>query len=117
MNGKKQKAYFKGLIAEVLISQILSFSDYIIVANRLHTVFAEIDIVAINHNIQSLKFIEVKYRKNFRSFDETISYKQIENLKLASEYIIQKNFFYYPNLNSSIEIWFVSEIKIDIFSI
>lgn len=114
---KKRLPYFKGLLAESLVCRILSFSEYTLLEHRFNTVFTEIDIIAMNYNIRSLKFIEVKYRKIFRSFSETISYNQIEKLKLASECVIQTNFFDYHDLDSTIEIWFVNEKEINVFSI
>jgi putative endonuclease len=91
---KKVKSYRFGIIAEMVVIFYLRLKLYKIIAKRYKTQFGEVDIIAIKH--QSLIAIEVKARKNKRSY-----LKNIEILTPKQSLRIRQGINYFLSTNSN----------------
>ncbi len=101
MNRRKIGFQFENKAVSYLINK-----GYQIVARNFHSIYGEIDIIAIKDGI--LVFVEVKGRNNlkFGNPEESISNKKILSIIRTAEIFLAKN----PNLE-------FKEIRFDIISI
>jgi putative endonuclease len=91
----KQKSYYFGLFAEIVVMIYLFFTFHRILAWRYKTKFGEIDLVAkCGRNIV---FLEVKARKN-KDNNEVLTLHQQKRISDAAKIFLQRNKAY-SNLN------------------
>lgn len=85
---RKIKAYYFGLLAELVSCFYLKFKFYSIISRRFKCPFGEIDIIAKKG--KSIIFIEIKARSNL-SCMELISNRQKHRIIKAAEFFLIKN--------------------------
>ena len=84
-----KRRYYWGLAAEVFSIMLLSLKGYRIINWRYKCYCGEIDIVA--KRFKSLRFIEVKARKDIISAAESISYHQRSRIEKTARHFLMKN--------------------------
>jgi putative endonuclease len=82
-------SYEKGVQSELIASTLLTDSGYTLLAQRYKVPYGEIDLVMVQGD--SLVFVEVKCRKNYRDAAESITMRQQVRIQNAAEAFMQEN--------------------------
>jgi putative endonuclease len=85
----QKTSYQKGVQSEVLASTLLANNGYTLLAQRYKVPYGEIDLVMVQGD--SLVFVEVKCRKNYKDAAESITLRQQIRIQNAAESFMQAN--------------------------
>lgn len=102
----KFNSYWFGNFAETIAAWYLRLNFYRILARRFKTKIGEIDIVV--KRLNTISFIEVKYRKDSKFLFETVTQMQIKRIKNAAELFLIKH-PYYNNCKKNIAVIYMNK--------
>ncbi|WP_417317271.1 YraN family protein [Emcibacter sp.] len=87
--GRRKKAYKKGIFAEHAAVALLWLKGYRIRERRFKCPFGEIDIIAAKGNL--IAFVEVKTRGTYEEAAESILFSQRRRISRAANWYIAQN--------------------------